>query len=282
MNDQNQLNFYRISKAIDYIQQNFKNQPNLDEIADKVNLSPFHFQRIFLEWAGTTPKKFLQYISLEHAKSLLKEQKISLFDTAWETGLSGTSRLHDLFVKIEGMTPAEYKNGGRSLKINYNFTDSPFGNLLIASTHKGICSMTFIENENIALEELRQKYPNAMFEIQSDGYQQSARMIFQKDWSKIPDIKLHLKGTPFQLKVWEALLKIPIGKLTTYGDIAKKIEQPNASRAVGTAIGSNPIAYLIPCHRVIQSSGFLGGYMWGKNRKAAIIGWEGVMVNTDQ
>ncbi len=274
METQNQINFTRIAQAIEYINTHFKQQPNLDEVAEKIHLSPAHFQRMFTEWAGTSPKKFLQYISLSHAKKLLKDDRLTLFDAAHETGLSGTGRLHDLFVNIEGMTPAEYKNGGKNLHINYSFAESPFGNLLVASTPKGICYMAFAEEETKALEDLRAKFPNARFQQKLDLLQQNALSIFQNDWSKLGEIKLHLKGTDFQLKVWETLLKIPMGKLSTYGAIAEQIGNPKASRAVGTAIGSNPVAFLIPCHRVIQSSGIFGGYMWGTTRKTAIIGWE--------
>ena len=274
MNEQQKLNYNRIAEAIDYIKHNFKEQPNLDEIAQKVCLSPFHFQRLFSEWAGTTPKKFLQYISLEHAKKLLRDEQTTLFDTALETGLSGTGRLHDLFINIEGMTPAEYKNGGKNLFINYSFAESPFGDVIVASTQKGICYMAFEEEENSAFSNLKTKFPHATFQRKVDLLQQNALFIFQNDWSKLSAIKLHLKGTDFQLKVWETLLKIPIGKLSTYGKIAAQISNSNASRAVGTAIGSNPVAFLIPCHRVIQSTGHFGGYMWGETRKAAIIGWE--------
>lgn len=276
MNTQENINYNRIAEAIDYIKANFREQPNLDAVAEQVHLSPFHFQRLFTEWAGTSPKKFLQYISVEHAKKILKENsQVTLSDTAYETGLSGTSRLHDLFVNIEGMTPAEYKNGGKNLFINYSFAESPFGNIIVASTEKGVCFMAFAESEAIGFEDLKHKFPNATFSRKLDLAQQNALFIFQNDWSKLSEIKLHLKGTDFQLKVWETLLKIPMGQLSTYGSIAQQIEKPNASRAVGTAIGSNPVAFLIPCHRVIQSSGTFGGYMWGNTRKTAIIGWEG-------
>jgi len=281
MNTQENINYNRIAEAIDYIKANFKEQPNLDEVAEKVHLSPFHFQRLFSEWAGTSPKKFLQYTSLEHAKKLLKENLATISETAYETGLSGTSRLHDLFVNIEGMTPAEYKNGGKNLEINFSFAESPFGNIIVASTQKGVCFMAFAENEETGFEDLKHKFPNAAFSRKLDLAQQNALFIFQNDWSKLSEIKLHLKGTDFQLKVWETLLKIPMGQLSTYGSIAQKIEKPNASRAVGTAIGSNPVAFLIPCHRVIQSSGIFGGYMWGNTRKTAIIGWEGAQINPD-
>ncbi|WP_347050384.1 bifunctional helix-turn-helix domain-containing protein/methylated-DNA--[protein]-cysteine S-methyltransferase [Flavobacterium olei] len=279
MNTQENINYNRIAEAIEYIKANFKEQPNLDEVAEKVHLSPFHFQRLFSEWAGTSPKKFLQYTSLEHAKKLLKENHATISETAYETGLSGTSRLHDLFVSIEGMTPAEYKNGGKNLFINFSFAESPFGNIIVASTEKGVCFMAFAENEENGFEDLKNKFPNAAFSRKLDWIQQNALFIFQNDWSKLSEIKLHLKGTDFQLKVWETLLKIPMGQLSTYGSIAYQIEKPNASRAVGTAIGSNPVAFLIPCHRVIQSSGIFGGYMWGNTRKTAIIGWEGAHIN---
>lgn len=275
METQSHMNYHRIAEAIMYIQQNFKDQPNLDTIAKKVHLSPAHFQKLFTEWAGTSPKKFLQYISVSHAKKILHTDKeATLFDVTFETGLSSSSRLHDLFVNIEGMTPAEYKNGGKNLFINYHFTPSPFGKLIVASTSKGICHMAFEENEHTALDALINRFPNAVFEMKSNIMQQNALLIFRNDWSKLNAIKLHLRGTLFQLKVWETLLKIPMGKLSTYSDIAAQIGSPNASRAVGTAIGNNPVAFLIPCHRVIRSSGIFGEYMWGNTRKTAIIGWE--------
>ncbi len=273
MVDQRQINYERIEKAIHFIRKSFKTQPSLDDIAEAVHVSPFHFQRMFTDWAGVSPKKFMQYISLDHAKTLLKG-RMTLMDTAYETGLSGTSRLHDLFTKIEGMTPGEYKNGGTDLTINYCFAESPFGKLIVASTHKGVCHMFFEDNEDIALKDLKARFPAASFHQITDKFQQDALFIFQKDWKQLDQIKLHLAGTPFQLKVWESLLKIPMGRLSTYGDIAQSIDKPKAARAVGSAIGSNPVAFLIPCHRVIQNSGKIGGYMWGPDKKTAIIGWE--------
>lgn len=281
MQTQEAINYSRIAAAIEYIKTNFKTQPGLEEIAQHAHLSPFHFQKLFTEWAGTTPKKFLQYINAEYAKKLLKENRATLSDTAYELGLSGTSRLHDLFINMEGMTPAEYKNGGQRLHINHSFAESPFGQIIIASTTKGICYMAFEADEVTALEKLTYKFPNAQFSQRADALQQNALAIFRSDWSSLPEIKLHLKGSDFQLKVWEALLKIPMGGLTTYSSIAREINAPNAARAVGTAIGSNPVAFLIPCHRVIQSSGTFGGYMWGNTRKTAIIGWEGAKTNTE-
>jgi AraC family transcriptional regulator of adaptative response/methylated-DNA-[protein]-cysteine methyltransferase len=282
MRTQNDINFSRIAEAIGYIQTNFKKQPNLDEVAEMVHLSPYHFQRLFTEWAGVSPKKFLQYVSVEHAKKLLKENQSTLFETSFETGLSGTGRLHDLFINIEGMTPAEFKNGGKNLMINYSFADSPFGNIMVASTPKGICHLAFSDDDKLAFDQLLKKFPNATFHQKIDLIQQNTLFVFTHDWAKLNEIKLHLKGTDFQLKVWETLIKIPSGKLSTYGQIADHLDNPNASRAVGTAIGSNPVAYLIPCHRVIQSTGIFGHYHWGSDRKTAIIGWECVKMADTQ
>lgn len=282
MTEQDNINYHRIAQAIEYIQVNFKKQPDLEEVAEKLNLSPYHFQRIFTEWAGTSPKKFLQYISVGYAKRLLKENQLTLFDAAFHTGLSGTGRLHDLFVKIEGMTPAEYKNGGKDLTILYNFAESRFGKLIVASTHKGVCYMAFAEDEQEAFGQLQGHFPNASFKRGSDHFQENALTAFRQNGQGLEQVKLHLKGTEFQLKVWEALLKIPMGRLSTYGAIARQIENPRASRAVGSAIGDNPVAYLIPCHRVIQSSGVIGGYMWGPTRKTAMIGWESSKIVEEQ
>lgn len=274
MKEQERINYERIAEAITYIRQHFKAQPGLDEVARKVHLSPYHFQRLFTDWAGVSPKKFLQYISAEHAKQILKDGQATLFDAAYETGLSGPGRLHDLFVTIEGMTPGEFKNGGENLSIHYSYAESPFGPLLVASTAKGICHMAFADDEKKALRDLQSQFPNARFRQMLDLIQQHALYIFTHDWSRLHQVKLHLKGTAFQIKVWESLLKIPMGKLATYGDIARRIDSPNAYRAVGSAVGENPVAFLIPCHRVIQSTGLFGQYHWGSTRKTAMIGWE--------
>ena len=279
MKETEKTNFSRIEEAIGYINANFKTQPSLEEIAKNIHLSPYHFQRLFTEWAGVSPKKFLQYISVEHAKNMLKKNQSTLADAAFETGLSGTGRLHDLFINIEGMTPGEYKNGGENLSINYSYAESPFGNILVASTSKGICYMAFADDEKEALKTLQKNFPNARYKQMVDLIQQNALYIFTHDWKKLSNIKLHLKGTAFQIKVWETLLKIPMGQLSNYGTIANQIENPKASRAVGSAISDNPVAFLIPCHRVIQSTGNFGQYHWGSNRKTAMIGWEAAKIN---
>ncbi|MBO6517825.1 MAG: methylated-DNA--[protein]-cysteine S-methyltransferase [Bacteroidia bacterium] len=277
---QNEINYNRIAKAIEFISDNFKKQPSLKEMAESVHLSQFHFQRLFTQWAGVSPKKFMQYISVAHAKKILNQKQSTLFDTAHDIGLSSTSRLHDLFINIEGMTPAEYKNGGQTLTINYSYANCPFGNIVIASTARGICAMEFYQDQDRALDNVRSSFPKATFHQVIDGVQKDALSIFRNDWNHLDKIKLHLHGTAFQLKVWEALLKVPKGGLSTYGAIARETGNPRASRAVGTAIGNNPVAFLIPCHRVIRSSGEIGGYMWGTTRKMAILGWEASSVNT--
>ncbi len=272
---QHEVDYQRIASAISFLREHYRDQPGLEELAAHVHVSPFHFQRMFQTWAGVSPKQFLQYISIGHAKKILKQTRATLFDVASDTGLSGTGRLHDLFMNIEGMTPGEYKNGGEALHINYAFAGSPFGNILVASTEKGICYMAFADEESAeALTKLKQTFPKATYTNQSDQNQQNALFVFNQDWNKLDDIKLHLKGTAFQLKVWETLLKIPVGGLTTYADLAARSGYERAHRAVGTAIGKNPVAFLIPCHRVIRSTGEMGNYHWNPTRKHLLIGWE--------
>lgn len=278
MLNQESLDFNRIKKAIEYISENYKYQPSLDKISEHIHLSPFHFQRLFKEWAGVSPKRFLQYISIQHAKQILRETQATLFDTAFEVGLSGTSRLHDLFINIEGMTPAEYKNEGSYLTINYSFALSPFGEIIVASTPKGICHMSFAEDHEEAIKNLISIFPKANYQNSADGIQKNAIRIFNLDWESLNKIKLHIKGSDFQLKVWQALLNIPMGQLSSYQNIANLIKSPKASRAVGNAVGQNPVAYLIPCYRIIQSTGALGDYHWGHIRKTSMIGWEAAKV----
>jgi AraC family transcriptional regulator of adaptative response/methylated-DNA-[protein]-cysteine methyltransferase len=274
--------FQRIEKAILYIRDNFQEQPDLDQVARQVHVSPYHFQRMFRDWAGISPKKFLQYTSLEYAKKLLKEHK-TLEDASFETGLSGTSRLYDLFLSIEAMTPGEYKKEATGIAVNYSFADSPFGEMIIASTPIGICHLAFSSQRRESLDNMHSLFPRAKFKEATDSFQQQAIALFQPGKETLPRLKLHLRGTPFQVKVWEALLKIPFGGLSTYADIALSLGLPKASRAVGAAVGANPVAYLIPCHRVILSSGVIGEYHWGPGKKRAIIGWEAaIRMESDQ
>ena len=275
MNTQRQIDNDRMTAAILFLMKNYVRQPKLSDIAEHIHMSSFHFQRMFQEWVGVTPKQFVQYLSVEHAKKILKETRATLFDATHEVGLSGTGRLHDLFVKIEGMTPGEYKNGGENLSINYAFADTLFGTVIVASTDKGICYMTFADEGNEeAFERLKSSFPHAKYHHFLDMKQQNALFVFTQDWSKLQEIKLHLKGTDFQLKVWETLLKIPSGGLTSYSDLALKSGYEHAQRAVGSALGSNPVVFLIPCHRVIKASGIIGNYHYGEERKNAMIGWE--------
>lgn len=268
-------NYDKIAGAIEFVSRNAQQQPELEAIAAAVHTSPFHFQRLFTEWAGVSPKKFLQFLTVEHAKQLLAAKQHTVFDAAYETGLSGTGRLHDLFVNIEGMTPGEYRNGGEDLIIQYSIQECRFGKYIVASTAKGICNLAFFEDgEKAAIADLRTNWPNARIQEGTDTHQQKIIRFFTNNTGDASDIRLHLKGTPFQLKVWQALLHIPQGDVSTYSGIAQQISQPTASRAVGTAIGSNPVSYIIPCHRVIKSIGETGGYRWGTTRKKAMLAWE--------
>ncbi|HVZ57718.1 MAG TPA: methylated-DNA--[protein]-cysteine S-methyltransferase [Chitinophagaceae bacterium] len=265
--------FNRIEQAILYLRDHYRSQPELEEVAREVHLSPFHFQRLFQQWAGVTPKKFLQYISLEHAKSLLRDN-LTLAQTSFETGLSGTGRLHDLFIGVEGMTPGEYRQGGKALQLAYRFAPTPFGEALVVSTGKGICHLAFADNRQEALREVQEQFPRATLLPQQDPLQADALSVFSQDWSDIRRIRLHLRGSSFQLKVWQALLRVPFGTLVSYRALAAAAGAPGASRAAGNAVAANPVAFLIPCHRVIRSTGLFGSYHWGEARKAAMIGWE--------
>lgn len=266
--------YKRIETAISYLAENFRNHPPLDEIASRVNLSPFHFQKMFTRWAGVSPKQFIRYLTFQQSKISLK-QNSTLFEASLEAGLSGTGRLHDLFVSMIGMTPGEFKKGGYNLVLNYSVAESPFGDILVISTSRGICHISFLDEEDPE-SVAKELYPNATLEHRSDQYQENAISFFHEERSHPNRVILHLKGTPFQVMVWEALLMIPQGELATYSEIAAKIGKPKASRAVGSAVAQNPVAYLIPCHRVIRSTGIFGEYRWGSGRKTAMIGWEAV------
>ena len=269
--------YERIAKVIEYLSKNFKEQPNLTKLAEVAGLSMFHFQRLFTEWAGVSPKKFLQYISLEHSKKLLLMEK-SISEASYDAGFSGSSRMHDLFVSIEGMTPGEYKNGGRELQIFWQKYTSNIGNVIIANTSKGICYIAFVEDRQLGFDELQVNFPNAKYFNEEQINHLEALAIIQNMTGSKLKIKLHVKGTGFQLKVWDALLKIPAGGIVSYSGLSDMIGSPNASRAVGSAVGANPVAILIPCHRVIRSTGIIGEYHWGSTRKTAILGKESAIV----
>ncbi|MFA2943330.1 methylated-DNA--[protein]-cysteine S-methyltransferase [Acinetobacter pittii] len=267
--------FAVIATVIEYLYEHLDQQPSLDDVASHMNLSPSYIQRQFQEWVGISPKKFVQYMSLQQAKYHLLQQR-SLLETALNTGLSGTGRLHDLFIQLEGMTPGEYKQKGEGVILNYSVETSPFGELLVVSSEKGICSIRFIETHDNIEQLIKQSFPKAQLKNQSPIWHQQIAKWFEQDFSEHLQQKLplNLAGTPFQLQVWEALLTIPEGQLRTYQDIAEQIGKPKAVRAVATAIGQNPIAYLIPCHRVIRATGMIGEYHWQKGCKLALLAWE--------
>lgn len=268
------MNHYQtIAASLAYIRANAMRQPNLDELAEQACMSPFHFQRVFTEWAGVSPKKFLQYLTLQHAKAVLSQHH-NLAEVADRCGLSGSSRLHDLFVSIEGITPGTYKQQGEELVLHYSMNTCQFGNYLVASSAQGVCYLHFFKEREAAIADLQNSWPRARVVYTSDTQHEQVQAFFQNTATVNHKIKLHLNGTPFQIKVWEALLRIPEGCLTSYSSLAEHIGKPSASRAVGTAIGSNPVAFLIPCHRVIKSVGGIGEYRWGSERKMAMIGWE--------
>jgi AraC family transcriptional regulator, regulatory protein of adaptative response / methylated-DNA-[protein]-cysteine methyltransferase len=275
--------YTRIEKTIHYLQDQFPGQPGLDELAQAIGVSPFHFQRLFQRWAGVTPKKFLQYLSLGYAKRRLQESR-SLLDTAYGAGLSAPSRLHDLFLSVEAMTPGQYKSAGKGLRIGYSFFPTPFGEAVGASTALGICGLSFVKagRKKAALDEVRSAWPRADLREREGKHLQRLKRHFSGRPGKKEPLKALLAGTPFQLKVWEALLRIPEGSILSYRDLARMIGKPEAARAVGSAIGKNPIAYLIPCHRVIREAGVIGDYRWGRERKKAILAREAGMAGGSQ
>ncbi|HAX80214.1 MAG TPA: 6-O-methylguanine DNA methyltransferase [Cyanobacteria bacterium UBA11372] len=269
-------NYSRIAQAIAFIRQHHLSQPNLATVAQHIGLSEYHFQRLFTQWAGISPKRFLQYLTIEYAKSKIDETK-SLLDLTLDVGLSSPGRLHDLFVNLEAMSPGEFKAGGTGLQICYGIHDTPFGKAVIATTDRGICNLDFLDITNVqtGAQILRQTWSNAEIIYEPQTTQPLHDLIFNSVTGKgKKSLTLLVKGTNFQIQVWRALLQVPFGGITTYQTIAQKIARPTASRAVGNAIANNPIGYLIPCHRVIRESGELGGYRWGLERKTAILGWE--------
>ncbi|MDF1530156.1 MAG: methylated-DNA--[protein]-cysteine S-methyltransferase [Sedimenticola sp.] len=268
--------YERIAQAISYIQQHRLEQPNLDQLAAHVGLSPYHFQRLFVRWAGVSPKRFLSFLTVEHAKLLLRSGD-SILDVSLSVGLSGASRLHDQFITLEGMTPGEYKRSGADLQIHYAFHPSQFGQLLVLQTRRGVCGLQFIEPGAdagaLALSGAKAEWPLSQFVHDPESTQAVVTRLLPAVAPREP-LQLLLRGTPFQTKVWQALLSIPEGRVSSYQAIAKKIGQEKASRPVGSAIGANPIAVLIPCHRVLRGTGEIAGYRWGVERKLALLGWE--------
>lgn len=287
MNPNPVFTYRQIAQAIDYLTANFRNQPSLTDLAERANLSEFYFQRLFTEWAGVSPKKFGQYLTLEHAKQQLR-RGVPLAEAADDVGLSGTGRLHDLFVRIEGVTPGQFKQAGSGLTLTYGVFNSPFGPYVLGAIGDKIALLHFLNDGERPEIILTSAWPEVTLRADSEAVRDFAGRIFPpvgqvgtKPGGPLPQQRLPvlLRGSAFQLKVWEALLNIPEGRLASYDQIAQAIGQPTASRAVGTAISSNPIGYLIPCHRVIKKTGLFGGYRWGAERKQAMLGWEAARVN---
>ncbi len=267
--------YARIADAIRFIASQVARQPTLDEIAAHVHLSPFHFQRLFSRWAGVTPKRYLQVLTLERAKALLQESR-PLLEVADTLGLSSGSRLYDHFVQLEAVTPGEYKQRGAGLVIDHGVHDTPFGQAFVALTPRGVCNFSFLDDQapEAPLAALAQRWPAAELREAPSRTQEVIHTMF--DGSKTPDrpLSLHVSGTNFQISVWRALLQIPPAKVVSYAQVASAVGNPKAARAVGLAVGANPVALMIPCHRVIQQNGRLGGYHWGETRKQAIHAWE--------
>ena len=269
-----EIDYRRIEKAIRYLEENFRRQPELSEVAAAVGLSDYHFQRLFRRWAGVSPKRFVQFLTADYARALLLDSW-TVLDAAYEAGLSGPGRLHDLLLSVDGVTPGEARRRGEGVTIRHGVHDSPFGPALLAATDRGICALHFLEEEGPApaLADLADRWTGATIVEDSAATAPLAERAF----SPAPDgapLSLHLSGTNFQVKVWEALLRVPSGALTSYEQLAGRVGAPAAVRAVGTAVGRNPIAFLIPCHRVIRKTGAFGEYRWGPARKRAILGWE--------
>jgi AraC family transcriptional regulator of adaptative response/methylated-DNA-[protein]-cysteine methyltransferase len=273
--------FERVAATIRFLNANHAQQPGLDELAAASGLSPSHFHRLFRRWAGVTPKDFLQCLTLEHAKQRLRESA-SVLDAALDAGLSGPGRLHDLFVTIEAVSPGEFKSGGKDAEISWGTTETPFGQCCIGWNTRGICHLAFLDSEQDLGEptDLRKKWPKAQLSQSDRGATRWAKAIFHNTNRPDAPLRAWVQATPFQLKVWRALLQIPEGCVTSYHKIANGIGNPKAVRAVGAACGANPIAYLIPCHRVLRGTGVVQGYRWGETRKRALLAWESARVST--
>lgn len=271
--------YARVEEAIRFIQGHAGLQPSLEEISERLSLSPFHFQRLFRRWAGISPKRFLQHVTVDHAKRLLEESG-NVLDTAFEVGLSSPARLHDHFVSLEAVTPGEFKSGGSSLLIRHGVHAGPFGPMFLAATERGICRLGFVGAAGAAeeLKLVQQDWPRAELRDDPEFTAELARRVFSSNQERRRPIHLQVRGTNFQIAVWRALLSIPAGRLCSYERLARAAGRPGAARAVGGALAANRVAYLIPCHRVIRAGGDLGGYRWGGARKSALIAWESVAV----
>ena len=262
-----------VKRAIEFISTHWRDQPSIDEIAEQAGLSPSHFQHVFKRWAGLTPKAFLQAITIERARELLRDSA-SVLDTAYDVGLSGPSRLHDLFVTHEALTPGDYRRD--DLTLRYGFHHSPFGEAIVIAAPRGMAGLGFVdEDREAALADMARRWPRAHLVRDDEATATYARRVFDPSfWRPDAPLRIVMIGTDFEVRVWETLLHVPMGRATTYSDIARRIGKPKAARAVGAAVGRNPISFVVPCHRVLGRSGALTGYHWGLARKQAIIGWE--------
>ena len=271
--------YQQIRRAIAFLSETWTEQPSLERLAQHLGLSPAHCQKLFKRWCGLSPKEFVQAITIDRARNLL-HGSASLLETAYEVGLSGAGRLHDLFVSHEAMTPGDYKRRGDGIEMAYGFHPSPFGEALLLTTERGVAGLAFVDedkgqSQTDALVDMMQRWPKAKFIAAPERTASHAEQIFQTSrWSAERPVRLVMIGTDFEVRVWQTLLKIPMGRAVTYADIARHLGQPTASRAVGSAVGRNPISFVVPCHRVLRGDGSLGGYHWGLTRKRALIGWE--------
>ncbi len=271
-----------VRRVIEMITNDYREQPSLETIAERLGQSPTQLQKVFTRWAGLSPTAFLQAVTLDHAKRLLGQERLPLLETSFEVGLSGPGRLHDLFVTHEAMSPGEWKARGGGLTIRYGFHPSPFGLALVMITERGLAGLAFADlgGERACYEDMAQRWPNATYVEDSAATAPYAAHIFDPGkWSCEQPLRVVLIGTDFQVRVWESLLKIPLGKAVTYSDLARDIGQPTASRAVGAAVGRNPISFVVPCHRALGKSGALTGYHWGLTRKRAMLGWEAAQMS---
>ena len=276
--DMQTLDYQRIEQAIRFLDSAAPARPSLEDVARHVGLSPFHFQRLFTRWAGISPKRFSQVLALEFAKGLLRDSR-NLIDATYDAGMSSGGRLHDLFVTLEAVTPGEYRAGGAGLRISAGFHETPFGECLVGVTDRGVCGLSFFDGDrSAALEDLQARWPGAVVEERPRATASVAARIFRalevRDPAGLVPLSLLVRGTNFQVRVWQALLRIPVGSVVSYEAVATAVGAPAAVRAVGTAVGRNPVAFLIPCHRVIRGTGALGGYRWGLERKRAMLAWE--------